>query len=359
VEVPPEHTGTAPIYIGGFSGTLTSLADSPVVLGIPSSAVDCYATGDVVSYGSGTMQYSGGFIGYSYMNNYYEHTAKNSILRCYAAGSVTAVNGSSSTDKYRFAAGGLVGFAEATDISECYAAGSVNAVGTSAAPVSAGGLVGYLGDSAERGDLYHTPTELQALLAEQRKAGVTESYALGNVLGDSASGTVYSGGLVGYMSISTGGTYTAGKIEHNFAVGSITAQSSGSGVIYAGGVVGYKALGTLENNAGRGERITVKGGAASRAAGRIFGASAGGAPANNYSLKTTYLGTTANYYDYAPPYAIAVSSDAADKDGFDKTDTQFRTAAMWTTAPVGGLGFGTAWNMAGVMRGYPKLAWQK
>ncbi|GHV94887.1 hypothetical protein AGMMS50293_12070 [Spirochaetia bacterium] len=352
VAVPPEHTGSATIRTGGFSGILGSID------GVSSIVRNCYATGNVVSYGR-TTQHSGGFIGYSYMSTN-NNTAKNSIAGCYATGSVTAVNSYSTTTVYYFAAGGLVGFADATDISECYAAGSVNATGTGSAPVSAGGLVGYLGQTST------TP----AIAIEQAKSSITNCYALGNVLADSASGAVHAGGLVGYVNIAAGETDAAGKIERNFAGGAVTAQSPGStNTLYSGGVVGYKANGTLSNNAfisreSQPVRITAKGGNA-RNIGRIFGASAGTDPADNFALKTTYLGDDASYYVYAPDYKIAASDiTASGKNGLDKTDSQFRTATTWTNAVSSdGLGFDAVsasnpegvWNMAGVMRGYPVL----
>jgi hypothetical protein len=137
---------------------------------------------------------------------------------------VSAVNASASAAFYT---GGLIGYAIITDISECYAIGAVSAQkGTSTGGgISAGGLVGFLGHPwlAERLEYY-------------QYSSVSNCYALGNVFADnpySSGGVVYAGALVGYARIDA-----SKAIDHNFAAGSVTAQSNSANAVYAGGVVG-------------------------------------------------------------------------------------------------------------------------
>jgi hypothetical protein len=357
VSVPAAHTGTAAIRIGGFAGQLGSLG------GASASITDCYATGDVISYGAGSVHYTGGFFGYSYMNTADSNTAKVTLSCCYATGNVTAVNRYSSISAYAFATGGFAGLADATAIGECYATGAVSATGTAGTTViNAGGLVGYLGASV---------TTASYPGNEQMKSAITNSYALGNVFADKAAGdgAVNAGGLIGYANIAAGTpnpTYdslNAGKIQYTFAAGNVTAQSAGSGAVYAGGVAGnIEAADTFANNAavlrsGATERkITAKGGG-SRNANRIFGVNTGATGAANYGLTSLYLGTDTSYYTYAPVYATATTDiGVAVKNGASYTSAEFRASATWTNGS--GLNFGNTglWNLGGVARGYPAIS---
>jgi hypothetical protein len=267
------------------------------------------------------------------------NTAKNSIARCYATGSVTAVSSRSATDVYSFATGGFVGFADGTDISECYAVGSVNATGTGSVPVSAGGFAGYLGRSTT---------------AEQAKASVTNCYALGNVLGDSASGAVYAGGLVGYANIGAG-TDPAGKIQYNFAGGEVTAQSKGSSAnVYAGGIVGYNNTGILKYNTAFGGVVTATGGTVSnQKANRICYSEGAGELSENYALKTMRVRTGDTYASPNTPTPVSESSNSNDPHGASAIGDDFRIQIFWQSD----LGFSSAvWDLSGVWsRGYPVL----
>jgi hypothetical protein len=352
VSVPAVHQGSAAIYIGGFAGDMRSAA------GLASSMKDCYAAGAVTSYGGG-QQYSGGLVGNAFIQNSSESSyPANSINRCYASGAVSAFNKSNSSTANIFFTGGLVGAADGTNISECYATGAVSAQKSGgAAPVNAGGLVGFLGGSNTDPDRGNA----------MKRSSITDCYALGDVFADnptSANAAVYAGGLVGYAQITS--DPADGKIANNFAAGSVTAQSASSSAVYAGGIAGYLESGALSNNAavtrstasGGMTKITLKGGGSTTGLGRVYGGAPSSGPtfSGNRALDAMYLGKTADYYDYSPPYAVVSAADDADatsKEGQDVSIADLRTSVFWDT---GGIGFDSAyWNFNGVARGYPAL----
>ena len=151
VTVPQYNLCTGNLGAGGFCGMLW-MDDTTTKL------ESCYATGniDVVSrsnyyytYPAYIGDHTGGLVGIAFS----ESGPKAVITKCYALGNVkvtshASYSGTPVADALPVfcTAGGLVGTAHSTQISECYAKGDVTATkaaGTVA--VTAGGLVGYLG----------------------------------------------------------------------------------------------------------------------------------------------------------------------------------------------------------------------
>jgi hypothetical protein len=297
----------------------------------------CWASGAVNAQVKGAAAI-GGLIGEIYDQN---ADAESQIIWCYATGDVSAVsnNPNSSGSGGAFAVGGLAGLVLGSDVSESWAGGAVHALRTTAGPVTAGGLVGYLGGYTGNNN---------------ERSSISDCYALGNVLaGKSHTGTglVAAGGLVGAARNQTSRT-----IKRSFAAGSVIAQSaSASTSVDAGGVIGRKEQGgALSDTAALGAKIAVTGGSA-RSAGRVYGYNAGAAAANNYALNSILTGDNASYDVYVPG-AVVSSSDATAKDGKDAGIGEVRLRTFWETT----LGFtAAAWDFGGVVgRGYPKLAWQ-
>jgi hypothetical protein len=297
---------------------------------VPTNIDNCYATGAVLSYAANANHYTGGFVGYIV------GTAVSlcTITRCYASGGVTAVNSNSGS---YFSTGGLAGYASNTDISESWASGSVSAGkgtgGTTA--VYAGGLAGGLVGSSS----------------------ITNCYALGSVTADNPNTdnvAVYAGGLVGYVQISLK------AVSHNFAAGTVTAQSASGSAIYAGGVVGYKASGVLTNNAARGLSVTVKGSDPGKVAARVYAYPASGGGADNFALNTMLLQSTDTYYDPRPAFTVSSENNGTAQNGTSKLSSDFGNSVFWSTTldfnSVGSYTGTAPWDFGGVARGYPALA---
>ena len=118
---------SAGFYTGGLTGSLNAYAEDLVMDNI-------HATGDI----SGTNNYTGGLIGYAWINE----DATFSLTNSYASGQVDSTTGGSS--------GGLIGYVEyegAVTLTNVYATGAVSGSST------IGGLIGNLYD-------YNRPTTM-------------------------------------------------------------------------------------------------------------------------------------------------------------------------------------------------------
>ena len=362
VIVPASNAGTGQVSVGGFCGNITSTSDDS------SKIENCFAKGSVTVYcssnGYGFANNIGGFAG-AVINN----STTNVISRCYATGDIFAVNHADVAGAlFGFRVGGLVGLAQGTDISECYATGNVTARKGSCGnmPVVAGGLVGFLG--------FTYPNDAQ-------KSSIVDCYATGNVTADNPnadSAPVYAGGLVGYMQVAYTASPLTGIVTRSFASGTVSAKSASDGIesfswgasAYAGGVVGYKASGNLQRCVAAGhpsQQVSVSAqGGQNRYVGRIYGQSAGTAPANNYANaaiftgKGTGNGTAAGGYYTNPTLAVVTSIDATSADGATVTNSQLSGSSFWTGAPLSFSNFATdpingKWDFGPVAQGYPKL----
>jgi hypothetical protein len=347
VIVPASHTSTGGVRAGGFAGTTLS------VDGVPTTMTNCFATGSVNvhsqgnSGAQGSMNHIGGFVGLA-ANNEYTNSAVNTFNKCYAKGDVSAVQYGSGTVIGNFNVGGLVGTACATEISECYATGRVEArkgSGGTTAPIIAGGLVGFLGWTSNIGGV-------------AQMSAIWDSYATGDVIADNpfANAAVYAGGLVGYIQIVDS---TQKAVRHSFAAGSVSAKnlSSTTGV-WAGGIAGYKQSGLLNNcvAAGKNVHVSAQGGNDSRFAYRIYGASAGTAPATNHGRDDILVGTSESYNANSVFLATASTLNTAGaQNGANATNANLIISTSPSTWNAVGIATSAFWNMGPIARGYPAL----
>ena len=171
--------------INDYSTVSASGAEAGSLVGESDASLFTYSHASGAVNGSG----SGGLVGAT--------SGSVSMLRCYATGNVTGING----------IGGLVGFnytkSGQDSYDECYAGGNVTATVSSSGGDDVGGLLG------------------------SAVAAVHRSYAGGNV-----SGKDYVGGLVG----------TGASIYDSYATGSVTGTKTN-----IGGLVGSAASATLTN----------------------------------------------------------------------------------------------------------------
>jgi hypothetical protein len=338
---------------------------------------NCWAAGDINIGDAGGALAAGGLAGES-RTSHQDNPAV--ITRCYAAGDVTAVSSGigENNSGISFAAGGLVGQALSTTISECWAGGEVYARRDSGYMIDAGGLVGALGDYT-----YQTDSDADPQLF--LNSSIDNCYALGNVLADKTTGdvstigmgfdraySVHAGGLAGYVRITYNSTQK-NKISRSFAAGSVTAQSRATSQypfqhdIFAGGIVGHisrygkdntAAGGDLSYNAALGAGVTVKGGRA-RIAVRIYTAISpslqGGSSSNNYALDTMEIGSDKNYDVIFITTTTSNSTEADSVNGMSVSGSVFRNRSFWTSASY--LGFDSdVWDLSTVARrGYPAL----
>ena len=153
--------------------------------------------------------YAGGIVGSAY---------NSTITNCYNTGNVTATATSTYSSSYAYA-GGIVGYTSGSTINDCYNTGSVTATASSSssyADVYAGGIVGYVHNGS-------TTT-------------ITDCNNTGSVTSTSGFFAAYAGGIVGY--VHNGSTTT---ITDCYNTGSVTAtatSTSGFSDAYAGGIVG-------------------------------------------------------------------------------------------------------------------------
>jgi hypothetical protein len=203
-----------------------------------------------------------------------------------ASGAVSSYSTANTTDADEV--GGLVGL-HAGSISNSWASGNVTGVGN-----AVGGLVGT-GDfwnapagasiyrSFAKGNVSASGVGVGGLIGENRGGNITESYAVGDVLG---GGLV--GGLVGRNS--TYGNSAGGKLTDVYATGNVSGLTQDSEVdhSYMGGLMGYMSSGSLVNGFSSGG---VNGtGFTSGTVGAMFGQSV----ANSTTVQNAYFnGTTA------------------------------------------------------------------
>jgi hypothetical protein len=281
------------------------------------SVISCHAAAAVNI--TGKISYVGGLLGYIYAGP----GVSNSIEKCYATGNITTVTSESSFT------GGLAGYSDNTTIKESWASGSVTARGS---PGISGGIYA--------GGLAGTSTG---------NSKIENCYTLGDVLADDpySAAVVYASGLVGSLGSTTSGVY------RSFARGSVTAQTNSVSAVYAGGLVGQRVSGDIENCVALGETVTAKG-SGTKAAARIYGYPAGDIGENNHALDVMYLETW-DAYRNGTATPVMPTSDPAGPHGADAGSGTLGTAGFWT----GTMGFSTSvWNMSGVARGYPRLAWE-
>ena len=183
---------------------------------------DSYATGNVTA--SGTYSYAGGLVGYS--------QSDSTIIDSYATGNVTA-SGNNNVSR----AGGLVGYSQSdSTIIDSYATGNVTASGNNNVS-HAGGLVGNspnnitITDSYATGNVTASGTYSYAggLVGYSWSSTITDSYATGNVTASSNNNNSYAGGLVGLAIHIT--------VRNAYSSSAVSAESGGT--VYAGGLAGY------------------------------------------------------------------------------------------------------------------------
>jgi hypothetical protein len=300
------------ISAGGFIGNMYTSDNNTT------SIISCHA-GAAINV-TGRVPFVGGLIGYIYAGS----GANNSIEKSYATGNITTAA------SYASSTGGLTGYTDNTTIKESWASGSVRAGGRPGITlgIDSGGLTGDLTGNSK----------------------IENCYALGDVFADNpySAAVVYVGGLVGYLNSTTSGVY------YSFAGGSATAQTNSGSGVYAGGLVGYRASGDIQRCAALGETVTARGSSSNKAATRVYGYAVSSIGMGNYALNVMYLETW-NTYRNGTANPLTPTSDAAGPDGADAAPGTLGTATFWTTT----MDFNTCvWNMSGVARGYPKLAWE-
>jgi len=233
---------TGSSYAGGLIGYVDN-----------STIEDSYASGEVISGDD-----AGGLVGYVYDST--------TINNCYATGSVTAssddsasagglvgriVDNSTIKDSYasgevisKYNAGGLVGGASDSTITNCYATGLITASSDNYS--SAGGLIGYstnstIEDSYASGEVISKYNAGGLVGGIDDNSTIKDSYASGEVISK-----YNAGGLVGGASDST--------ITNCYATGLITASLDNYS--NAGGLIGYSTNSTIEDSYASGEVIS-------------------------------------------------------------------------------------------------------
>ena len=292
VIVPHFHRSTGAAQVGGFAGRM-AFANN-----IPSRLTDVFSTGSVYVHSRCTTGGGGigGLVGFL-EGGAGTITDLHTIYRSRATGSVTVtVHHDALIENPGIAAGGLVGRAQATRITQSFATGNVTARRVSypggTGWVSAGGLVGFLG---------HTATGNNA-----QRSSIDNSYALGNVIAHNSWGGnpgIFAGGLVGRMQVAA-----AYGIDSTFAASSVSARNGAMGateLTIAGGLVGHRQSGHIRHNAAVGPSVTAQGGAASRRAARIFGfpttTTTPSFASFNYALATMDIEEVPGYMDFTFP----------------------------------------------------------
>jgi hypothetical protein len=224
-----------------------------------------------------------GLFGYVYNAN---------ILNLGVSGTVS-VSGSGTI----YAAGGITGGAEHTDIINSHSGVEVSAAATGTASVYAGGIAGYGGSFCRIISSYNTGTvkAVKSGSGSYVSAGgivgysslncyITSGYNIGTIIssaiGGNAAVKICAGGITGY-----GGEHK-GSINNSYNMGAVEASSSVGGAstyIYAGGIAGYNDNGNITNSYNT-EKVSVRSeaGAYYLYAGGIEG-SAYGAITNSYN----------------------------------------------------------------------------
>jgi len=150
------------------------------------------------------------------------------------------------TDKEAYA-GGLVGYASKTPISNSHASGNISASGTS----TNGGLVGYadsmtISNSHASGNVSAGTTN-GGLVGYANETTISNSYASGGV---STSSPSTNGGLVGHASKTTiSSSHASGDVSNSYDCNGYC-----SGVVgYSGGLVGYAIHTTISDSYAHGD----------------------------------------------------------------------------------------------------------
>ena len=203
----------------GYVGNGGEISD----LGVVNSSV--FAS--LSSLSSSAYASAGGIVGYA---------SSSTITNCYNTGSVSA----SSSSLAAFA-GGVVGVALSSTITDCYNTGSVSA------PLYAGGIVGDAESSTTLTitNCYNTGSVSGAsaggIVGDAESSTITNCYNTGSVSASlSSSSNAFAGGVVGIALSST--------ITDCYNTGSVSASLSSLSNAYAGGVVGYASTSTIITN---------------------------------------------------------------------------------------------------------------
>ena len=175
---------------------------------------------------------AGGLVGYA---------NGSTITNCYATGDVFA----NATDYFAYA-GGLVGYTEDSTISYCHATGDVSAISTDNYAY-AGGLVGDVYKYSTITLCYATGAVSAISTDNSAYAGglfggagyyltITDCYATGDVSASSTNSSAYAGGLVGDNNSTITDCYATGDVSAN-----------ANSYAYVGGLVGYAFGSTITN----------------------------------------------------------------------------------------------------------------
>jgi hypothetical protein len=261
------------------------------------------------------QQYIGGLVGRSAGTS---STARNEINRCYATGALTAESQYNDTGFYYFSVGGLVGFAQDTNINESYATGKVDAKkgADTRGPINAGGLAAFVRDNCS----------------------ISNSWASGAVLADNpyTSGNIWAGGLAGTIYSLNSNTVT---IQYCYSLSSVSARRN-SGTAYAGGLVGQfynnsTSPGTLEvhYSAYLGPSVSATSCSTSEMA-RVYGSiqfTPNPILSNNYASTVAVVGRYSTTYDGSLPIPVnfGTNNDHDSKQGKDATDMEFFNSGWW------------------------------
>ena len=356
--VVPDTQGAGMVYAGGFCGYLyTQSAENK-----SARFEGCFSSTDVSAYCGSGGGYIGGLIGLAGLNNNY---LPNIITRCYATGTVAAVNRANvKSTIYDFCVGGLVGRAEFTDISECYATcfvradkytdGSMGYTGGGNMPVVAGGLIGFLGSTSSD---------------NRQLSSIADCYATGKILvenrnegQDSNDFTdIYTGGLVGFMQIGA-----AKAVTRNFVTGLVEAQGGGfmdgdlTKNTYVGGIVGYLKSGLLQKNVALSTKVIMQDLSVNEFIARIYAASDLINGSKNYAIDSMLIGRSDTLS------VVSSGTGPATSQGENVTLNRLRQTDFWIDLnglafgindTVGGIGGLTnVWDFSSVTgRGYPRL----
>jgi hypothetical protein len=232
--------------------------------------------------------------------------AKNATLQNIALDGGSVSSSSSSSSSY---AGGLVGVANGTTISNSYATGAVSC-SSSYAYAYAGGLVG-----------------------EAYNSKITNSYATGNVSSSSSSSYAIAGGLVGYAYNTT--------ISNSYATGAVSSSSSSSSYAIAGGLVGDAGYNTTISN--------------SYATGAVSSSSSSSAYAGGLVGLDNNNTTITNCFQ--PNTGVTINGQTGQESNLPAGVTRISAAGQAQNAFTG-WAFGTIWaTFSGT--DWPLLSWQK
>ncbi|MGA2654481.1 MAG: GLUG motif-containing protein, partial [Gammaproteobacteria bacterium] len=194
-------------------------------------------------------QYVGGLIGSSYLNS-----DAQAISNCNVNANITTASNN---------AGGLIGYANHTNIINSNATGEVKSTYSSSRAI--GGLVGFMyGTNAIIFDKNFASSIVSGYSQVGGLIGSSSLINIKNSFADSAViGTESVGGLIGYINIGiVSDSYAQGAIQGDHYIGGLLGYADGnspitvtntyaaalvSGVVYAGGLIGYK-VGTVNVN---------------------------------------------------------------------------------------------------------------